>query len=300
MIKEWSEEAHLQLMKNNSITKSIISISTPGVHLKSDDKEFNHKLAADCNDFARDLVKRNPEKFNFWAAIPLPDVEGSLAEIARVQDGMHPAGFVLETNHHGIYLGDPSLDKMFNELNRIKANVFIHPTTPCFQHTQAGGHHSHTAVTFLPQFPNPMMEFLFDTARALINLFASGTIARCPNITFVVPHAGGALPPVLARFCAFSSVIIRSELNLSLRAVKEAFRQQFYFDLAGFPFPDQIHGLLRTVGPDRLLYGSDYPFTPPQVVTGLAMEMSAGLLELFGDEGIRDGIYSGNAERLLK
>ncbi len=143
------------------------------------------------------------------------------------------------------------------------------------------------------------MEFMFDTVRALINLFNSGTLARCPNITFVVPHAGGALPPVLQRFCTFATHILRSEVDLSARAVRETFRKQFYFDLAGLPFPDQIHGLLRMVGPERLLYGSDYPFTPAAMVAELAESMRFNLEELFKDRATREGIYSGNARRLL-
>ena len=286
-------------MQKNTITKSIISISSPGVHLH-EDKELNSRLARQCNDFANDLVQRHPEQFGFWASLPLPDVDGTLAEISYATHSLSHAGFVMETNHNGIYLGDPSLDPVFNELNRLKATVFIHPTSPCFKNASSEGSHEHTSVTFLPQFPNPMMEYMFDTARALINLFSSGTLVRCPDITFVIPHAGGAIPPVLQRFCNFASRILRSELDLSLSVVKETFRRQFYLDLAGFPFPDQIHGLLRIVGPDRLLYGSDYPFTPPVMVAQLVDSMRVNLEDIFEDKAIREGIYSGNAIKLLK
>lgn len=286
-------------MKENSISKSVISISSPGTHLVSGGKKYNSNLARQCNDFANDLVTRRPNEFGFWASLPLPDVADSLAEIARSTSDLHPVGFAIETNHHGVYLGDPLLDDVFNELNRIKATVFIHPTTPCCKHTGENNNHDHTAVTFLPRFPNPMFEFMFDTARALINLFSSGTIARCPKITFVIPHAAGALPPILQRFSSINSILMRSELDLSSKTLKETFKKQFYFDLAGFPFPDQIHGLLRIVGPERLVYGSDYPFTPALGVKMLAMEMRGGLEEIFEDEKVRAGIYSGNVRKML-
>jgi predicted TIM-barrel fold metal-dependent hydrolase len=86
---------------------------------------------------------------------------------------------------------------------------------------------------------------------------------------------------------------------LSSEAVKQTFRKQFYFDLAGFPFPDQIWGLLRIVGPERLLYGSDYPFTPLKGVVALAEKMKIGVEEVFTDAMVRSGIYTGNARRLL-
>lgn len=281
-------------MKDLSISRSIISISSPGVYFG--DVDACRKLTRQCNEFARDLAKRRPKEFGFWAALPLPDVPGTLEEIKYAADALNADGFALETNHHGTYLGDAAFDDIFTELNRRKSIVFIHPTTPCVMHA---GSHSHSAVTVLPQFPNPMFEFLFDTARALINLFLSGTIERCPDITFVIPHAGGALPPVIQRFCSFATDILGSEVNISSQIVRETFKRQFYFDLAGFPFPDQIHGLLRFVPPEKLLYGSDYPFTPAKGVEMLAQKMEAGLEEIFSDASVRTAIYSGNAKRLL-
>jgi hypothetical protein len=50
------------------------------------------------------------------------------------------------------------------------------------------------------------MEFLFDTARIVVNLFLSGTIKRYSNINFIFPHACGALPPLLSRFTGFSQL----------------------------------------------------------------------------------------------
>jgi len=90
-----------------------------------------------------------------------------------------------------------------------------------------------------------------------------------------------------------------SELDLSAKTLKDTFKRQFFFDLAGFPFPDQIHGLLRIMGPERLLYGSDYPFTPAQGVKRLAEEMRGGLEEIFEDEVVRERIYCGNARKML-
>lgn len=284
-------------MKKINISKSILSISSPGVYLDPSDPSSGRKLARQCNDFANELVERRPSEFGFWAALPLPDVEGSLQEIQYAAEALKPDGFVLETNHHGIYLGDPTFDAVFDELNRRKATVFIHPTSPCIRHASGN---TNARFTALPQFPNPMFEFMFDTARALINLFLSGTISRCPNITFVIPHAAGALPPVIQRFCSIATDVLRSELEINIQVVRETFQRQFYFDLAGFPFPDQIAGLLRYVQPDRLLYGTDFPFTPATYVEVLAKTMQRGFEETFPDAGTRTAIYTTNAQRLLE
>jgi hypothetical protein len=143
-----------------------------------------------------------------------------------------------------------------------------------------------------------MFEFMFDTARAIINLFLSGTIARCPDITFVIPHARGALPPVIQRFCSFATDILQSD-SYQFPGCAGNFQGQFYFDLAGFPFPDQIRGLLSFVEPGRLLYWNDFPFTPARGVGLLAEKMKVGVEETFPDEALRKAVYTGNAKRLL-
>ena len=296
MQQAWSEEDHLAMMKDLNISKSILSISSPGVYLNPNDPTSARALTRQCNEYANDLVERRSNQFGFWAVLPLPDVDGAMEEIRYASETLKADGFALETNHHGTYLGDTAFDAIFKELNRRKATVFIHPTSPCTKPTDGI---SHTPVMALPQFPNPMFEFMFDTARAVINLFLSGTIERCPEITFVIPHAGGALPPVIQRFCAFASGILMLETRVNLQVVRETFKRQFYFDLAGFPFPDQIYGLLRHVSPDKLLYGSDFPFTPAKGVGMLAEQMRVGLEETFSDQEVRTAVYSSNAKRLL-
>lgn len=280
-------------MKQINISKSIISISSPGTNLKHDNIELARSLTRQCNDYAADLVSRHPEKFGFWASLPLPDVQSSLDEISYVFDKLHANGITMETNHHGTYLGDKSLDAVFDELNRRHATMFIHPTTPCLSSCHG---HGPTPCAPLSHMPNPMFEFMFDSARAVINLFLSGTIARCPNITFVIPHAGGALPPLIERFTSFAH-LIAGDASLTSDVVKETFAKQFYFDLAGMSFPDQVHGLLRFVGKDRLLYGSDCPFTPDKAVFGLAEAMESGMKE-WSSEDVK-AVLLDNAYRLL-
>lgn len=284
-------------MQKLNITKSILSISSPGTHLIHADHKAARELTRSCNDYMSDLASQYPSKLGFWASVPLPDVEGSLEEIAHAFDTLHADGIALETNHHGVYLGDIKFASIFEELNKRHAKVFIHPTTPCV----VRGNHNHAetvAATPLTQFPNPVFEFLFDTARAIINLFASGTASRCPNITFIIPHAGGALLPLIERFTSFGR-IFGADQSLTTQAIKDTFARQFYFDLAGFPFPDQIKELLLYVKTDRLLYGSGYPFTPERAVLGLADVMTKEMQKIWEDEKEREMILSGNARRLL-
>lgn len=280
-------------MKSINVTKSILSVSTPGVHLKAGDHALARKLARQVNEVASDLKKRRPDQFGFFASLPLADVEGCVQEIPYALDELNADGFVVMTNFHGTYLGHKDYDALFDELNRRKAIVFIHPTTPCLA--------SGTAATPLPAYPRPMFEFLFDTARAVINLFTTGTVSRCPDITFIVPHVGGAFPPLINRFASVVPIMKLGNIpqEISPAWVKNKLNTQFYFDTAGWAFPEQIKGLLEYVTVDRVLYGSDFPYTPLPAVQALSKEHDDHLPMVFAEKEDRDKLCSKNAVKLL-
>ena len=182
-LPEWSPEEHLELMDRSNIRKSILSISTPGTHLVAGDDKLAARVTRECNRFAAELKQRMPDRFGYFASLPIPDVQTCLTEIeVCLDEGCD--GFVMLTNGHSIYPGDTILDPIFDELNRRQATLFFHPTTPlcpCSPEPDAAGGKPVKATPLAHKYPNPMMEFFFDTARMVTNLFLSGTVKRCPK-----------------------------------------------------------------------------------------------------------------------
>ena len=245
-LPEWSAEEHVAMMDRLGIAASLLSISSPGVHLT--DEASTRGLAREVNEAGRRAVVDHPGRFGFFASLPLPDVDAAMAEIAHCCDELDANGFVLLTNVDGTYLGDPAWDPVFDELARRRARVFIHPTSPvCWEHTALGR-------------PRPMLEFLFDTTRAVVNLILNGTVARCPDLEIIVPHAGATLPMIADRVAAFSLVLGTDPAVDVLRDLG-----RMHFDLAGYPIPRQLDALLTLTTFEHLHYGSDYPFTPEAV-----------------------------------
>ncbi|KUJ21707.1 amidohydrolase [Mollisia scopiformis] len=316
----WDPKDHIRIMKERNITKTILSISSPGTNLTpkssleaaATTRQANEDIAAVCAEY--------PEQFFFFASLPLPLVSESLLEIDHALDTLGAVGFCLVSNAHGLYLGDPSFTPILQKLNDRKAIIFIHPTTcnlllpsPSAQ-SQAPSAQPATdvlPVTVLP-YPRPMMEFMFDETRVVANILLSGLLDMYPDITFIMSHCGCALPPIIDRIGAFDSILY-SRPDSSQR-FKDLLRTRFYFDLAGKPFPDQIWGLVRMLGgggegmgigeaeleevSKRLVYGSDFPFTPEPAVVKLQGLMDEGLGKIFGEERKKE-IYVGNAKRLF-
>jgi predicted TIM-barrel fold metal-dependent hydrolase len=314
-------------MSTVGISKSILSISSPGTSLyclADDSARFTRR----CNNYAASLKRDYPTKFGFWASLPLPFISESLQEIEiALAEGAD--GFTLMTNYQGRYLGDPTLNPVFDLLNEKRARIFIHPTMPCIQ-GQSGrqpqdgsnfwtnsdtldspyvftpsGHHP--ATPLLALYPIPMFEFFFDTARATCDLLLRGVLSKRHDLSIILPHAAGCFPPLVSRIALFSSHIKDafpldgSILPLGEDEIRELLNTQFYFDLAGAIFPGQLKAMLIILGvqSDRLVYGSDFPFTPAGGVISLAAKMDEALLELVGQQG-RQNIYSENAAKMLR
>ena len=246
-----SEAGAIAHMDKHNIDTSILSISSPSVGFLND-APARQRLAREVNVFAADLTQRNPQRFGAFGTLPLPDIQSSLAEIAYALDHLRLDGVVMETNVHGIYLGDQRLDPIFSELNRRKATLFLHPTSPaCFEAVGLGR-------------PAPILEFPMDTARTVTDLIFAGTLTRYPDIRMIIPHAGGALTAVADRIASFSSLPFLAQRPAGGAAEVRKVLASLYYDLAGSARDSMIDGLRHLTSLTHILFGSDYPFTPEE------------------------------------
>jgi 6-methylsalicylate decarboxylase len=204
------------------------------------------RVARSSNEAAAEAIRGHPGRFGGFACLPLPDADAALAEIDYALGTLGLDGVVLLTNHEGVYLGDRRLDSVFGELNRRKAVVFLHPTLPaCVEHTALG-------------YPPSLIEFVFDTSRAVMHLALGGTLERCPDLTLIVPHAGGTVPFLVDRISLLAARFVPGTATHAPAGV-EAYFRRLYYDLAISANPHAVASVLQLVGPERLLYGSDWP-----------------------------------------
>lgn len=136
-----------------------------------------------------------------------------------------------------------------------------------------------------PGFPPSIFEFFIEEVGVVLGLFSTRAVTRFPDMTWIIAYGGGALPPIIERFCNFETAIFGGKVELPSDKMKEVLQRQFYFNLAGFPLPDQIHGLMRLVGHTRLLYGSDYPYSvfhPLRVIIGTQLTFHSRLGQAMG------------------
>lgn len=239
----WSPAKAVEDMDRDGVATSIVSVTTPGVWFGDIDQA--RRLARECNDFAAKMRSDYPGRFGIFAAIPLPDTEGSLREIEYALDSLKVDGIGLLTSYGDKWLGDAAYGPVFEELNRRKALVYTHPTVAdCCRNLSLG-------------LAPAIIEYGTDTSRAVANIVFGGAARRYPNVRLIFSHAGGSVPFLIERF------VIQARSPAAAANVPdgvEATLRRFYYDTAQAAMAPPMAALRRVVPVSQILFGTDYPY----------------------------------------
>src|SRR5262245_15660109 len=275
-IKLPNTETQLQSMDQWRIRTAITSL-TPRVILKNINRL--RQVARTCNEFQACMALEHPSRFGAFALLPLPDVDGALEEITYALDILHLDGVGLFSSVNNRYLGDPLFDPVFDELNRRNAVVFIHPT-----HCEAPPETNLGAPPFV-------VEYVFDTTRAIVNLIFTGTLKRCPDIRFIVAHGGGTVPFLAQRISMLEGHRRAPEVADVLPQLRA-----LYYEIASTTGRFALCSLQELAGATQILWGSDLPF-----VYGKRLQEEVDHWEEYDgfDAAARLGVEQQNALRLF-
>lgn len=262
----WSPEQALAAMDKHGIATAVLSLSAAGGGFG--DREAATRTARRVNEYAADLMRTHAGRFGLFAIIPLPDTEAALREIEYAYSVLKADGIGLATNYDDKWLGHPDYQQVFEELNRRKSVVFVHPAT------------SSCCRTLLPDVSPILLEVPQETARAVTNLLFTGTFSRFRDIRFIFTHAGGNVPMLLGRMHQYGPK------NISEKAPNgiEYELKRLYYDIAGTAYRPAIAALTTLVPTTQILFGSDNPFVP-------LAETAEGIMQLgfSGDDLARIG-----------
>jgi predicted TIM-barrel fold metal-dependent hydrolase len=240
----WTPEASLAAMDEAVVRTAILSISSPGVHFGDDRQAAD--VARACNDYAAGLCKAHPGRFQFFAALPLPDVDAAIREAERALAVEGCRGVGMLSNYGGGYLGEARFKQLFDWLGRRGAVVYVHPTdAPC-------------CAGLVPGLATPLIEFPVDTARTIASLLWSGTLSAQPDIRFIFSHGGGALPMVAERVIAMG--FVDPALAAKVPEGAPAALSRLYVDTASTTGEPAMAALTAWLPPGHILYGTDFPW----------------------------------------
>jgi predicted TIM-barrel fold metal-dependent hydrolase len=274
----WTPEGAIEDMDRGGVAVGMLSAAAGGGLPQP--RVWNETAAKLATDF--------PGCFGLFAALPMADADASLKEIEYSTGALKADGFGILTSYGDAWLGDPKFRPVFDELNRRKAVIFVHPTdAPCC-----------TPVSMMTYIKPPMngswLEWPMDTARTMFSLMASGTLRELPDIKFIFAHSGGVMPLFVDRLIGMGTAE-----NFGPEVMKSIFPEgieselhRCYFEIAQGFAPLNMQGLKRMVPASHILFGSDYPFFMPSLP-------AKGLSELKLPASEQKAIEKGNAETLF-
>jgi predicted TIM-barrel fold metal-dependent hydrolase len=268
----WSVEAALEMMEENGIAQAILSVSA-GPRIPD-----AATLLRKCNDSGTELRSRYPGCFGLFASLPLPDVQASLAEVHYCTEQLGVDGFIVFASYEERYLGDEVFMPLWEELNRKKSLVFVHPSQPPYAIPKVA--------------PASVLEFPFETTRAATSLIISGAVSRFPDLRFILSHAGGTLPFLAPRIALSMSMMpgLIERYGDPMAALGS-----FYFDTALSAGASTLSALVQVTDPSHILFGSDFPFAPNPAIRRFGQVLDS--LSVSGFD--RAAVYRGNAQTLL-
>ena len=294
-MKKWSVEDSLDMMDHLEVKTAIFHITEPGVNpLIKPYPEKAKTIARKVNEFMAELHENYPERFGGFALLPLPLLDESIEELQYALDVLKLDGAGLLSNYGESYLGNPELDQLFKEINKRKAVVFIHPSTPGPQ-------------SWRPKFMHidSPLEFVFCTSRAAANLIFSGTMERYADIEIILAHAGGVLPYLkfsLDEFYekytpmkhVFPSELIREGWE-SMKKKPSDYMAEFWYDCCTATSHIVFEAVKDICGYYKMMFGSDMCFASP-----LIRDHMVEVIKTYGfTEEERMNIGRGYAEQLF-
>jgi len=272
---------HLAWANASDVRTMIVCLPiTSFVNFSDPDGFANETQAAAYGQYQ--YVASDPLRFGSIAPLPLPFVNHTLDAINYAYTLPIPAdGFEVSSQANGIYIGDPSTAAVWARLSQLNATVFVHPANPI----------AHPAISS-PDASLALYEWVFDTTRAIYNLFHTGSFVLYPNIKWVFAHTGGTFPYLNGRLSSHLTPASPTNGNgLNSTELARILGNRTYAEIIKSLYWDTTIANdghfyeLRDMGVDwkKVMVGSDYPW-----YTSMSnAAKTSGLLDAEGVDRVR-------------
>jgi len=264
-------------MDRVGIDVEVVSLSTPNVFFT--DAEHQPAVARMMNDSYAELITRHPNRFKGFASIPMDVPDAALDELHRAIDTLKLNGVVLLSNIGGEPLTSPEYRPFFEEANRMKLCIFLHPMIPA------------NSDAFREYVLGPIIGFPFDTSLAVARMCYDGMFEELPDIRWIIGHLGGAIPYLMERmdngFRDFA------DCRVKIDKLPSVYLKRLHYDTVSFS-PYTLKIVRDMVGAEHIVMGSDYPHLLGSIDRAVT---SIEALEI--DDREKKQIFSGTALSIL-
>lgn len=267
----------LEDMDRVGIDIEVLSLSTPNLFFA--DERRQPEVARIINDSYADLIAKHPARFKGFASIPMDAPDHALEELHRAIETLKFNGVILLSNIRGKPLTSPQYRPFFEEANRMKLCIFLHPMLPA------------NTEPFAEYVLGPLVGFPFDTTLAVARMCFSGMFREFPEIRWIIAHLGGAVPYLMERLD--NGYRDFAECRANIDRLPSEYLKRLYYDTVSFS-PYSLGMARDLVGVDHMVMGSDYPHLLGSI------ERSVSSIEALDiPEREKQRIFSGTALEIL-
>jgi predicted TIM-barrel fold metal-dependent hydrolase len=278
-------DQRIAAMDAAGIDVQVLSLTSPGTEQL--DAAAAVPLARESNEFLAAAVRRHPDRFAGFAALPTAAPEAAAAELRWAVREHGFKGAVINGHVSGRYLDDPFFSPILECAESLDVPIYLHPTPPPQPVIDASFAGFSPLVTSL--LAGAGWGWHIETALHVIRLILGGAFDRHPRLQILVGHLGETLPFMLPRLDA---VFLKTRTKLA-RPLGAYLRENVHYTFSGFNFTPTFLDLYLQVGIDRILFSADHPYA--------SMAQARTFLDqLPVSPADRDRIAHGNAERLLR
>ena len=270
-------DLHLEYMRALDIERQML-VAPPFLFLYWTREAAAYRLMEMENDSMAAAVQRHPDRFVGFGTVMLQDVPASVRECERVKR-MGLRGIEIGSNIEGRGIEEEEFWPVFEAAEALDLAVLIHPANVAGQERMPDYH-----LRNLIGFP-------VDTTIAAAKIIFSGLLDRFPRLRICLGQAGGFLPFIIGRLDA--GFHARPECRANIDQPPSTYLRRFYYDSI-IHSPAALGFLIRTVGADRVMLGTDFPFDMSASSPVEEIDMQADL-----SEAERADILGGTAARFL-
>ena len=275
----WTPEQRLKEMDELGVDVHVLSTNA-FLYFYQRDAATTAAMSRECNDQVAHLTKEHPERLAGFATLPMQDVAASIAELERSVETLGLKGAMIGDHVNGATYEDPLFLPLWKAAEALGAVIFVHQSGDTTVSPRSDRYH----------IPNTIGN-LVDRTVTFASFVYGGVMDACPDLKVCLAHGGGFACYGVGRMDRGWQV--RPEARVNIQQPPSAYLGQFWYDCLTHS-EDALRYLIDTVGIERVVFGTDWPF---DMAIDDPVNWVRGLNKLTEHE--KDAILGGNIVKLL-
>ena len=251
------QDKRLRLMDASGVEVMILSLNAPAVQAIWDVKRAIH-VAREANDVLAAEIRKRPDRFAGFAALPMQDPDEAARELTRCVKELGFVGALVNgfsqagSADSALYYDLPQYKSFWQTAADLDVPFYLHPRNPL--PGTIGAYEGHNWLL------GPNWAFHAETAVHALRLIGAGLFDAHPTLQIILGHLGEGIPAYLWRIDNRNSWMKAPHKYAAKKSVADYFRNNFVVTTSGNFSTSALNQSIEEIGAERVLWSADYPF----------------------------------------